>query len=62
MNLFGLEVKLAKKGGNNKYILKPDCHRAMDGIHHRITELSTHIDKRFNDLKDWIKDIRDGSK
>lgn len=62
MNLFGLKIEMAKKGGNNKYILKNDCHRAMDGIHHRITELSTHldkrfdaVDKRFNDIKDWIK-------
>ena len=51
MNLFGFNISW---NGNNKYVKQKDCHRAMDKLEERISELKEHIADRFEDLKDFI--------
>ena len=65
MNLFGIEIRLARKdnpGNPSKYITQEDCHRAQDGIkedmHARMDDVKNHINTRIDDLKDYIRNNR----
>ena len=53
MNLFGFNISW-NGNGKKKYVIQDDCHRSMDGLHHRITELDDHIGRRIEDLKDFL--------
>ena len=53
MNLFGFEINFKKKNNpnsNSKYILEKDFYRAIDGLHHRMTEINEALNKRIDDV------------
>ena len=52
MNLFGLNVEIAKKNNstNNKFVKKDDCHSAMESIDNRLTEVKDFLNTRITDL------------
>jgi len=54
MNLFGIELKIAKKNSNSKFVKQDECHRAQNIIKDTVTAGLKAIDTRFDDLKDFI--------
>jgi hypothetical protein len=54
---FGVEIKLS--GSNGQYVKHSDCiekHEPIkDALNQRIEDLKGHIDKRFDDFKDFLK-------
>lgn len=50
IGLVGLCYKISN--GNVK---RPECHNAMNSFNKRIEDLKDHIDTRFEDIKDFIK-------
>lgn len=57
MNLFGVEISMSNKKDEKCYIEREDCHKAMEAVDQRISDLKSHIDTRLDDIKDLIKKI-----
>ena len=59
VSLLSVSVAVLKQGwngkkNNNNYVRRPECHAAQEGIKGKIEDLRSHIDTRFEDLKDTI--------
>jgi hypothetical protein len=58
MQLFGLEIKVAPKDSNGKYVKQEECHRSMDSIKdiftQRFDDVIISINQRFDDMKDFF--------
>ena len=61
MNLFGLEISLARKNNphscqyEKKLVTEDSCRIARDAMGQRVDDLKGHIDTRFEDMKDFIR-------
>jgi uncharacterized protein with von Willebrand factor type A (vWA) domain len=58
MNLFGIEIKLAKNN-KPKYVKQKECHLAMEMLNQRISDLKKSLCARFDDTNRRIEDIKD---
>ena len=62
VSLFSISIavlKISRNGNNKDFVKRPDCHSAMDTqinmFNQRMDDLKSHIDTRFEDIKDFIK-------
>jgi hypothetical protein len=64
MNLFGLEISLAKRNGNGEYMTKENCFLSQNQLKRHLDdclrELKRDMNVRFDDLKDFFLDKRHG--
>lgn len=51
MNLFGVDISLAKRDLNGNYVKKEECHRAHE-------DLKIYLDSNFKGLNSRIEDFQ----
>ena len=47
-------IKMMNGKLHNK-VSRPECHAAQEATHKRIDDFREHVDKRFDDVKDSIR-------